>query len=109
MKTKMLLIAAAFVLTGCAELRAGWGDSEKVLSSDADTIELQWSSWRISEAAVRARAVSHCNGRHVEEVEAHTRPDTFGIVRSKTWRCVGASSSPPEKLAWSVHASFSME
>jgi hypothetical protein len=87
MKTR-ILVGAALLLAGCADMPLGWGDPEKVLFSDPNTLQLQWSSWRSSEAAVRSKAVLHCNGRRVEEGD-ESRHDRLGIIRSKTWRCVG--------------------
>jgi starvation-inducible outer membrane lipoprotein len=88
MNRKMLAMGAALVLAGCASLPAGWAEPERVLSSDANTITLQWRTWQISEAAVRAKAVLHCNGRPVQEVEAERNTRPLRMVRSKTWRCV---------------------
>lgn len=84
----LVLMGATLVLAGCADMPLAWDHPEKVLFSDANTMQLQWSSWRSSEAAVRSRAVLHCNGRRVEEGDA-SRHDRLGIIRSKTWRCVG--------------------
>jgi hypothetical protein len=90
MNTKVVLISAALVLSGCADSPRLWGEPEKVLFSNADTIQIEWNNWQRSEGLVRAKAVLFCEGRRVEEVGADRDRHTFGIVRSKTWRCVRA-------------------
>lgn len=79
-------VGLALLLAGCAGLPGARGFPEKVVHSGPDTITIEWNRWQLSDAAVRARAVTHCNGRRVEEVAS----DRHGMLRrSRTWNCVG--------------------
>jgi len=89
MNTRLLVICSTLAVTGCADMTMGQRHRETVLASDANTISLRWNNWETSEAVARGRAVLYCDGRLVEEASTETRMDTFGIRRSRTWRCVG--------------------
>ncbi|HEX7888653.1 MAG TPA: hypothetical protein VF522_04770 [Ramlibacter sp.] len=85
--SRLALLATALLVSACATgSRLG---PQKVLSSTPDTIAIEWDRWQISDAAVRSAAVLHCNGRPVEEVGTATKPHSAGLVRSRTWRCLG--------------------
>jgi hypothetical protein len=82
MNRTTLLLGAAALLAGCAT------PPDKVLSSDARTIRLEWRPWQVSEGVVRGHALLYCNGYPIEEVQAEA--SASGLKRAKTWRCVGA-------------------
>ena len=81
-------LAAAVLLTTACATGTRWGP-EKVLARNPDSIQIEWDQWQISEAAVRSAAVLHCNGRPIEEISSDRKPHSAGLIRSKTWRCVG--------------------
>lgn len=85
---KIFIFAMLIAVAGCAGAPVGWGGTDEVLFSSADTIKLQWDSLTTTEDAVRQKAVVHCSGRGVEVVDAGSDSSTLGLVRSKTWRCV---------------------
>jgi hypothetical protein len=82
-----LLLALLPLVTACASSVDRWSQPDKVLFSDVNTIRIQWRPWQITEQAVRGRAVLHCNGRPMEEVEAER--SSSSLVRAKTWKCLG--------------------
>lgn len=83
MNRAILAAAAALVLAGCATPRL---EPVRVVSADADTIQVRWNSVEVSEAAARRVAVLHCGARRVQETDA--RSSGWGLFRAKTWRCV---------------------
>lgn len=85
MNDKVLLAGMAVLLAGCATPRL---EPVRVLSSDANTIQVRWNSIEVSEAAARRVAVLHCGTRRLEEVDARRSGWGLGLVRAKTWRCV---------------------
>lgn len=90
--TRAMAVMAALLLPGCADMPAGWSAPDKVLFSNASTIKIQWDNLQTSESAVREKAIAHCGGRQVEVVDADMDPGTFGLIRSKTWRCAEATT-----------------
>lgn len=90
MRFAVLLAVAG--LAGCTipkeDLPAGWVTPDKVVFASPDRIKIEWDNWQTTEAAVRQKAVAHCGGREVEEIDASKDAATLGVLRSKTWRCV---------------------
>lgn len=86
-----LVVAAALTLgalAGCASgPPVGWGGADEVLFSSTDVIKIQWDNLITNEEAVRQKASAHCGGGRVEVIDASSDTRTFGLVRSKTWRC----------------------
>lgn len=81
--------AASITLAGCAGASyVGWGQADEVLFSTADTIKIQWDNLLTNEAAVTAKAQAHCGDRQLQVVDASSDVASFGMVRSRTWRCV---------------------
>lgn len=70
----------------------GYGGTDEIVFANENTIKLQWDNTTTNEEAVRAKAVAHCKGRPVEVVDASSDAYTFGLIRSKTWRCVDAGA-----------------
>lgn len=91
---RITMLIAATALAGCAGAPVGWGGTDEVLFSNADTIKIQWDSLTTSDAAVEAKARSHCRG-DAQVVDASADALTMGLVRSKTWRCTSRSSAVP--------------
>lgn len=89
MNRTMPLVAMALLLSACASTPSDWQwtQPERVVSRDADTIQIEWRPWQLSEEVVRGHAILYCNGRPMEEVAAGQ--GNAGFVRSKTWRCLG--------------------
>ena len=87
LKVCFLTLAAA-ALVGCAGAPVGWGGTDEVLFSNANTIKIQWDSTTTNEDAVRAKAVAHCGGRELEVIDASSDAASFGLIKSKTWRCI---------------------
>jgi hypothetical protein len=85
MNSKLLLAIVPAVLAGCATPRL---EPVRVLSSDADTIQVQWNSVEVSEAVARRTAVLHCGTRRAEAAQARHSAWGLGLVRARTWRCV---------------------
>lgn len=85
MNSNTLLAAVAVLLAGCATPRL---EPVRVLSADANAIQVQWNSIEVSEGVARRVAVLHCGTRRLEEGEARRGGWGLGLVRSQTWRCV---------------------
>lgn len=86
-----------FLLNGCAGAPVGWGGTDEIVFVDRDTIKIQWDNLTTSEDVVRQKAVAHCakTNRGITLVDASSDAFTFGLVRSRTWRCTGEAASPP--------------
>ena len=80
--------AAVVLLAGCAWMPEAKGFPEKVVRSDPNMITIEWNRWQVSDAAIRARAVNHCNGRQAVEVEGERERQGM-LRRVRSWRCVG--------------------
>lgn len=74
---------------GCAGAPVGWGGTDEVLFQTPDTIKIQWDGLTTSEAAVTQKAIAHCAAtrRAATLVDASADTLTFGVIKSKTWRC----------------------
>lgn len=86
---RIAVVLATTLLTGCAGASyVGWGQADEVLFSGPDSIKIQWDNLLTNEAAVTAKAQAHCGDRQLQVVDASSDPASFGMVRSRTWRCV---------------------
>ena len=88
MKSVALLLLA-ISLCSCAGGPVGWGGTDEVLFADKDTIKIQWDNLATNEDAVRDKAIAHCakTNRGVQTIDASSDSISFGLIRSKTWRC----------------------
>lgn len=92
---RLLAIAAGLgMLAGCAGAPVGFGGTDEVLFSTADTIKIQWDSLTTTEAAVAAKASAHCGGRPIQVIDAGSSAITAGLIKYKTWRCAPAAPGP---------------
>jgi hypothetical protein len=75
----------------------GWGGTDDVLFQTPDTIKIQWDGLTTTEAAVTQKAIAHCAAtrRTATVVDASADTLTFGVVKSKTWRCRDDASARP--------------
>lgn len=91
MRGRMIVMLVALAAAGCTipkeDLPAGWVTPDKVIFSNAERIKIEWDNLQTNEAAVRQKAVAHCGGE-VEEIDASRDVSTFGLIRTKTWRCL---------------------
>ena len=88
MRTAYLSVVATVLLSGCAGAPVGWGGTDEILFQSKDTIKIQWNNVTSSEAAARAKAVAFCKGRDVDLIDASSDSASFGLIRSRTWKCV---------------------
>lgn len=94
-------LALSFVVAaascGCAGAPVGWGGTDEVLFQTPDTIKIQWDGLTTSEAAVAQKANAHCAATHrtAVVVDASSDPLTFGVIKSRTWRCQAAGTTRP--------------
>ena len=84
MKVLFLLLAGA-ALAGCGSKPIA---AHEVLFSNAGTIKVQWDEILSSEENARGIAQQHCGSRPMEVIDASSDAALFGMVKSKTWRCL---------------------
>lgn len=93
---KYLTFALTILLTGCAGAPVGWGGTNKVLFSNADTIMIEWDTLTSNEEAARNRALAHCGGRELTLIASDSR--TLGLIPSRTWKCGATGSNQPTAM-----------
>jgi len=87
---RIALIFFPILFCGCAGAPVGWGGTDEVVFSDRDTIKIQWDNVTTSEATVQLKAKDHCakSARTTQVIDASSDAFTFGLIRSRTWKCV---------------------
>lgn len=82
---RIAVIFSAALLAGCGSKPI---TAHEVLFSSADTIKVQWDEILSSEENARAIAQQHCGTRAMEVIDAGADAALFGMVKTKTWRCI---------------------
>lgn len=88
-----MMYVVLLALCGCAGGAVGYGGTDEVVFADEDTIKIQWDNVTTSEDSVRQKAIAHCAKtlRGVQLVDGTSDPLTFGLIRSRTWKCKASS------------------
>lgn len=90
-----ITVMASVLLSGCAGAPVGWGGTDEVVYADKDAIKIQWDNTTTSEEKVRNKAIAHCanTSRGIQLADATSDTRTFGLIRSRTWKCVNQASN----------------
>lgn len=88
---RVVTLSLCLLLAGCGSKPI---TAHEVLFSNADTIKVQWDEILSSEANAHAIAQQHCGTRAMEVIDAGADAALFGMVKTKTWRCIGPGANP---------------
>lgn len=82
-------VGTLLLIGGCASKPI---TAQEVLFSNADTIKVQWDEILSSAASAEAIAREHCGSRDIELVDASSDAAVYGLVKTRTWRCVSRTA-----------------